>query len=229
MDNKNPVESLPEITRRLAELAEIPETSVAQFCKLLALKIEAAHYSTLYGEPKASDIKHSLNGVANAARKLDKALAVLFGESGSFGKQLAASFLEIALDDGAGEDITAYRRRLATLVDATGKAGGSADDLFPPLRSGRPAHSGDNPFFDRFVKGLFEIARALEGRKWAWSCYQNNYGDHREWKGTLVQAMNLLQPHLPQSGFIPKSQLGYVLERLAERYGADADENRPIH
>jgi hypothetical protein len=216
---------LPEdVGRRLAELAEIPATSIVQFCELLALNINTAHYSSTPhgGLPKASDIKHSLKRVATAARNLDEALGALFGESDNLGKRLVASFLEIALDDAAGEDITAYRRWLATLVDATAKAGKSADDMFPPPGSGRPAHSGDNPFFDRFVKSLYEIARALEGRKWAWSCYQNNYGDHRDWNGTLVEAMKLLGPHLPQSGFVPNVNLGYVLERLAERFGADA-------
>jgi hypothetical protein len=173
-----------DVGRDLATLAEVPETSFVQFCDLLAWQILEARLGTPPVSPapalsetdgvspggettpfaghviRGSDVSHSLDRVAAAAKNLDKALGAFFGDGGNFGKRGSAPFagalLESAIDDAVGGGdktigflprLTAYRRWLATLVEATEEARRRANDTFLPSRSGRPKGAGGNPFF----------------------------------------------------------------------------------
>jgi hypothetical protein len=139
--------------RRLAEVANVPESSFSRFCELLALEIETAHLGSAIDwreRVKADDVKCFLASVANDVRKLDKTFGALLGEGGSFGKDkgkgkgdaaaVAGSLLEIALGKAAGEwpptefmpQLTACRNWLATLIAATEAAGQHAVVMFDP-------------------------------------------------------------------------------------------------
>jgi hypothetical protein len=227
-----------DVGRALAKLAQISETSFMQFCDLLAAAIIPAKRDAPYAREviRASVVFKSLDRMLAAARKLDKALEPFFDKNGTAGVKFARALLETELvaageADAFGLQLTADRRRLAALIAATKKVRKSADGMFPPLpknkkRAGRPRGTDGNPCFDHFVMSLYEIARIAGGE---WTHHQNNYGDHREWGGTLTQALDMLRPYLPPSGFFPEGKkLGYALDRLAERFGADTGENQPI-
>jgi hypothetical protein len=232
--------SIPESdARHLAELAQVPECSRDRFCESLEWQILEAHFGNEWrSKPlKASDLKRSIRRVASAARALNQALGAFWSE-GRAGAR-AGSLLEVVLDAAAGERtasgvrVDAYRNGLALLIAATDEAGKRADAmLLPPppttknkKRAGRPRGAGGNPAFDNFVKRLYEIVPQAGGRPWTHN--PKSHGDG--WSGTLMQALELLRPYLPESGFFPKAKLGFVLQRLAKRYGSDTAETQSMH
>jgi hypothetical protein len=218
-----------DVGREIAKLAEIPETSFAQFCDLLATAITQTKRDSPYAREltRASDVFPSLDGVATAARALDKELGALFGEGNSFGKHrggavLACGLLEEAITDAVGGEgditigyprLTAYRRWLATVVAATEESKRRANERYLPSRRGRRKGAGGNLFFNNFVKSLQEIARLTGGR---WKHYKRR--NSAEWQSTLRPALKILRPYLPAKKFFPVADLdrsvAHVLDQL---------------
>jgi hypothetical protein len=225
--------ALPEdAARRLADLVEVPdEASFVQFRAELEMAIGLVHQLTALPRSRwkpitaKSDISPAIASVAKAARALDQALGALLVELGRFdeGASIAGSLLEQALDGAAGEvsdsgvrpRLTAYREWLTTLIGAAEAADSRAAELWPS-EVGRPTGSG-NPFFDYFVKRLYEISSKTGKQSWTYWKKADNSAS-----GTLIQALDLLQDHLPKSDFVPNGRLGNVLEPLVKRYRPDA-------
>lgn len=206
---------LPESdARRLAELAYIPEAYFSRFYELLMWQLLEAYLANLYlgraaasERIRASDIDDYLSSLETAARALDELLAAAsLGEDAS--AAVAGSLLEetFATGDASafGSCLAAYREGLTILIDAARKAGKLADDRFPPKRK-RGAPNDSNLPFDNFVKRLYETAEMTGGKLPRW------------YFETLIKALDLLRPYLPKSGFFPKGDLRYWLDRRAKQ------------
>jgi hypothetical protein len=226
-DDTKSIGDLPEDIRRVADLAHVPEASFGRFCELLEGILWEAYFANLYlgraaasERIRASDIKKDyLDRLATAARSLDEILAAaLLDEDASVA--VAGSLLEetFAAGDAAalGSRLAAYRDSLAALMAATGDAGKLADDRFPSKRK-QGAPSDSNLPFDNFVNRLYEIAEMTGGKFPRWYFV------------TLIQALDLLRPYLPKSGFFPKGNLGYWLERRAKQRNSDSAKNQLMH
>lgn len=210
-DEKPP--RLPENdARRLARLAQVPDTAFGRYYELLTWQLEEAYLANLYlGRAAASerirtsDIDDYLSRLQTAAPELDAILAAAsLGEEAS--AAVAGSLLEetLATGDatGFGARVSAYRHSLMALTKAAGEASKLANDRFPPKRT-RGAPGDSNLPFDNFVKRLYETAE-MTGRQLP-----------RWYFKTVIQALDLLRPYLPKSDFFPKGDLGLRLERRA--------------
>jgi hypothetical protein len=120
--------------------------------------------------------------------------------------------------------VTEYRSWLVTLITVTSKTHQLAIDLFP-RRVGRRRGAGGNPVFDEFVKELRTGARASGGQL---TLGRDAYADKATVKGPLLDALKILKPYLPKSGFFPAGNLGYALERISRRLTLDAAKTPPV-
>jgi hypothetical protein len=230
---------------RLAALACIPEQSRKQFGELLmraVLLARSANEIHLSPHGPASDVTQFLTLVKRTTQHFDKAIAMLQCEGVGADQRMAAQAAGILLDqlidaavlDGRNTSklpswktvyqqsnalpwLTQCRHLLALLITLTSKAEQRAADLFPKRR-GRPKGTGGNPAFDAFVKDLLDAARKSGGRL---THGRDAYANKPAWKGTLLQAMEILRLHLPKDRFFPAGNIGYALERVSKRFTAD--------
>ena len=237
---------------RLATLARIPKLSRKQFGELLTRAVVLAHVANeAYASPHgpASDVAQFLTRVKTTAQHLDKSIAMLHCEGVGADRRMAAGAAGILLDqaiDAAvldGHDtsklaswktvyeqsnglvwLTQSRHLLALLITLISKTEQHAADLFPRHR-GRPKQVGGNPAFNAFVKDILDIARRSGGRlPHGRDAYANKPAC---WKGTLLPALEILRPYLPEARFFPAGNLGYALERLSKRFRTDTAKIPP--
>jgi hypothetical protein len=204
--------------RRLAKLAQVPETSFERYYELLTWQLEEAYLANLYlggaaasERIRASDVDDYLSRLETAIRGLDAILAAAsLGQDAS--AAVAGSLLEETFATGGaaafGRRLAAYRDSLTVLLTAAGEASKLAADRFPPRRT-RGAPRDSNLPFNNFVNRLYETAEMTGGHFPRW------------YFKTLVQAVDLLRPYLPKSGFFPKGDLGLWLERRAKQRNCD--------
>jgi hypothetical protein len=234
-----------KIVSRLAALARIPKSSRKQFGELLARAVLLAHAvnkAHLSPHGPASDMTRFLARAKTAAERLEEAIARLEGKGvDTEDQRMAAEAAGIMLDQdlhasftdekdtlnvepwltefrqlGALPWLTEYRGWLAALIAASSRTEQRATDLFP-TRRGRRRGTG-NTAFDGFVRDLREAVQKSSGYL---THGRDGYANKPAWKSTLLQALEILRPHLPKAGFFPAGNLGYALERLSKQFRAD--------
>jgi hypothetical protein len=67
--------------------------------------------------------------------------------------------------------------------------------------------------FDRFIEALLVAARQRRGD---WTIGRG--ADGVTYTGTLLEAVELLKPYLPQKGFLPAGTLGRSIEYVREKF-----------
>jgi hypothetical protein len=211
-----------KVVLQLAQLAGVPPTSHAKFGDLITFAIVEAdidHPIVRGNLPKArlSDVVRDLRSVRKAAKSLDAILEQL-GHKHTDGRRWHARVLAVSLLPNWSD----YRRRLKALIAETSQAEQRAKSAYPFLkRRGRPKGIGGNRAFDTFVGRLYEIARRTGGR---WS--HSKVPDEAKWKGSLMEALEILKPYLPQRHFFPNANLGRSLEHLIGQLRAEAGRTK---
>jgi hypothetical protein len=233
-----------EVVSRLATLAHIPKESREQFGERLRSGIALAHTANevrRLPHGPGSDVARFLRRVKTTAQHLDQVIAMLQGKGVATDQRMAAEAAGVWLDQeldasfvarqdtsnvqpwlaefrqlGALPWLTEYRRWLARLIETSSTTEQRATDLFP-TRRGRRRGTG-NTAFDGFVSNLREAVQKSGGHL---THGRDAYANKQAWKSTLLQALEILRPHLPTAGFFPAGNLGYALERLSKQFRAD--------
>jgi hypothetical protein len=217
----------------LADLAIIPEPRRVIFANQMRKAIWSANINVVFVRPglphaRASDVADALKPLKMAAKDLEEALAVLVRDLRR--TRTVATRLDAALRALGGKDTDArkyhakmlalgslqgwsdHQHYLKKLIDEISLAEPRAISISHTLiRRGRPKGAGGNRAFNTFVNSLDQIADA-NGGKWTLSSDPVAHPKER-WTGTLMDAMEILRPHLPE-GFFPDANLGRSLEHV---------------
>lgn len=95
------------------------------------------------------------------------------------------------------------------------EAGASAErEAKSEVKKGRKG-AGGNPAFDRMIESL-HMQALQRGKKWAltWNAIEG------KWEGTFIEAVTILRPYLPSSGFFPTGQLGRAIRYIRDKLSA---------
>lgn len=198
---------------QLASLAKIKADRQADFASPIRNIILDAHLNNdLYRNLSAIDVRRYLLSVRNKARDLEKALAAVdVGSKGS--AESAGNLLEIELTKSKLKELPHYQRVLLELTKA-------ADAMIQLIGSKRgPKGAGGNLAFDLFIEGLHMAARMFGGK---WTIFRSVDG---KWKGTFLEAVNILKPLLPQ-GLLPSADIGRSIEHIRKRLEDHIAKNR---
>jgi hypothetical protein len=155
-----------------------------------------------------------VSDVLKAARNLQKELRALHGSNAA--AQFACDLIDYGLVSAVpkGEQLLAsdYLRILNIFV----KAGTSAErEAKSYSKRGRRKGAGGNLAFDRMIEDLIMSARA-RGKAWtlSWNAYEKKF------EGTILEAVTILRPYLPSSGFFPKGELGRAIRYIRDKLSA---------
>ncbi|MCS3498671.1 hypothetical protein M2189_002370 [Bradyrhizobium japonicum] len=198
--------------RRLADLAHVRESSLSDFSQNVCNIIIDAHLNvaSMRGS-SAPKVKEALSSVAKQAAKLAATLRkmdlkIAGGTGGS--DQTAGTHLEWELAKLKEPLFPKYPE----LLDLLHAAATSARTLSVPKRG--PKGAGGNQAFDVFIEQLNIAAYVRDGR---WSVHRATDGT---WKGSILEALQLLKPYLP-ARFFPPGELGrsvdHILGKLRKR------------
>lgn len=198
---------------QLAHLAKIKGDRQTDFVNPIRNIILDAHLNNdLYRNLSAVEVRRYLLSVRNKARDLEKALvAVDVGSKGS--AESAGNLLEIELTKSKLKELPHYQNALFELTKA-------ADAMIQQIGSKRgPKGAGGNLAFDLFIEGLHMAALMFGGN---WTNFRSVDG---EWKGTFLEALNILKPYLPQ-GMLPSADMGRSIEHIRKRLKDHVAKNR---
>jgi len=173
---------------------------------ILDAHLADATYRTL----SIPEVKKALNNVANQAIQLAELLSALDIGRGSRGSLQRAGVLieaELFLQQTKARRILLpkYIDLLAGLSSAARRAAQKPMHL--------PKGAGGNPAFDRCIESLLMAPRMSGGG--SWTNYRSTDGI---WKGTLLEALGILEKYLPPR-FFPSGELGRSVEHIRKKLG----------
>jgi hypothetical protein len=212
---KLPFPSEPEM-EQLARLLSLDESKIHHFSGSINGIIWDAHaLHAFYGQRhKPTDVVEHVSDVLKAARNLQKELRALHGSNAA--AQSACDLIDYGLVSAVpkGERLLAsdYLRLLNIFV----KAGTSAErEEKSYSKRGRRKGAGGNLAFDLMIEDLIMSARA-RGKAWtlSWNAYEKKF------EGTILEAVTILRPYLPSSGFFPKGVLGRAIRHVRDKLSA---------
>jgi hypothetical protein len=192
-------------SRQIAKLAKINNSSwFGQHIHSIILDAHLSHASFL--TLSIPQVKNVLESVATQANRWGEILSKLDVGGGSRGSKEYAGWLierELALQQfevGGMVLLPQYIELLHGLSSAAQRA------KQKPMHV--PKGAGGNPAFDIFIEDLL-IAARMAGGNWS-----NSRSGDQTWKGTLLQALEILKEYLPQKGFFPPGELGRSVEHI---------------
>jgi hypothetical protein len=189
--------------RCIAKLAEVDNASA--FGQSIRSVILDAHlFHAQYKTFSAPRVRTSLKGVASQANQIRKTLSRLDVGRGSQGSEDYAGYLiEVELSALQDSEKMILIPEYIDLLDALSSAARLAER--------KPIHqlkgAGGNPAFDLFIHHLLMAARMRGGR---WTIFRSR---DQTWTGTLLEALEILKPYLPKSGFFPPG-LGRSIDHI---------------
>src|SRR5262249_9023368 len=194
-------------SRHIAELAKAKDAS--SFARTIESRILDAHLSDMsFRTLSIPQVKILLKRVASDANRLRHILSKLDVGRGSKGSKYEAGWLigrELGFQQvELGE--TGLIPEYTDLLDALSGAAQRAKQKSMRM----PKGAGGNPAFDRFIEDLLMAARMLGGD---WTNYRARDG---VWKGTLLEALGILEKYLPE-GFFPPGELGRSVEHIRKK------------
>jgi hypothetical protein len=190
--------------RHIARLAKVDHPFHATINGIiLDAHLADATYRTL----SIPQVKVALNNVGNQAIQLAELLSALDIGRGSRGSLQRAGVLieaELFLEQMKARPI--LLPKYIDLLDGLSSAARRAAQK--PMHP--PKGAGGNPAFDRFIEDLLMAARSRGG---TWTNYRP---DGKEWKGTLLEALEVLKKYLP-ARFFPPGELGRSVEHIRKK------------
>ena len=163
-----------------------------------------------------SEVKKTINGVAEQANLLKKMLSQLDLGSGSRGSLMEAGRrieVELYASQGGMMQLPEYIVLLDALKTSAQRA------VSKPMSF--PRGAGGNPAFDTFIEQLLMTARMHGG---SWTNYRSK--DER-WTGTLLKALEILKKYLP-ARFFPPGDLGCSVQHIREKLDKDIARSRGL-
>jgi hypothetical protein len=192
-------------SRQIAELAGIDYSS--WFCHhihsiILDAHLNHASFLTL----SIPEVRTTIEGVATQTNRLGEILSKLDVGRGSRGSKEYAGWLierELVLQQLEVGGMVLLPQYIELLHGLSSAAQRAAQKPMHP-----PKGAGGNPAFDSFIEDLLMAGRMLGG---SWS---NSRSRDQIWKGTLLEALEILKEYLPRKGFLPPGELGRSVEHI---------------
>jgi hypothetical protein len=191
--------------RRIANLAKVDHPlhgTINGF--ILDAHLADATYRTL----SIPQVKAALKNVANQANQLQELLSTLdigrksIGSLNHAGKLIEIELFVLQQTRVRRILLPKYIELLERLSNAARRA--AQKPMHPPKGA------GGNPAFDRLVEGLVMAALSHGGR---WTNYRS---DGKEWKGTLLEALEILKKYLP-ARFFPPGEVGRSVDHIRKK------------
>jgi hypothetical protein len=190
--------------RYIAELARVDGQSIRSI--ILDAHLYHAQFRTL----SIPRVRGALKSVVNQANRLRKILGQLDVGRGSRGSENYAGYLiegELSVLKQIDSEKMILMPAYIDLLDALSSAAQRAEQKLMHL----PKGASGNPAFDFFIQNLLAAAWMRGG---SWTNYRSRDGT---WKGTLPEALKILQKYLPQRGFFPPGELGRSVEHIRKK------------
>jgi hypothetical protein len=218
--------------REVAQIARVPDASQTSFVRLLGSAIKRAN--KVSSPPEGKNVsagvltKEYFDPIVRAAKDLRVALERLQGEhDAEAARSMAASHfyseaLQLLIGPGDGAALVGDlidSLRLGTVVEAAERASERAKSWLP--KAGRKKGTGRPPF-DMFVMALLEASNQTAGRL---TIYRTSHENGR-WAGSLLKAVQQLQPLLPMTNFFPAGTLGPSLDTVYQRWRSEVGKSR---
>ena len=193
--------------RHIAELAKVDDALLLRRSIdsiILDAHLTDASFRTL----SIPQVRNALNGVATQANRLGKILSKLdVGRESKGSEKEAGRLIELELAVQQFEIsgmvlLPEYIDLLDTLSSAAQRA------KQKPMHV--PKGAGGNWAFDNFIEDLVMAARMGGG---SWTIYRSR---DDTWKGTLLEALGLLEKYLPEK-FFPTVKLGRSVEHIRKK------------
>src|SRR5439155_19430503 len=189
---------------------------ISQFSSSIKGIICDAHdLHAFYGQRhKPTDVVNRISGILKAAQNLQEHLRSVHNPNAD--AQSACDLIDYALVSGVPKEERLLASDYLRLLNMFLKAGTSAErEAILYAKRGQRKGAGGNLAFDRMIEDLIMTARA-RGKYWTltWNYVEN------KWEGTLIEAVTILRPYLPSSGFFPKGQLGRAIRHIRDKLSA---------
>ncbi len=203
--------------QRLAELANVDADSLSIFCEHIRSLILDAHLSdaSLQGLSKPR-VKSFLTNVASQAQQLSDHLRAI-DVDGRGSADHAGFLLEMELGKIQFNNNSILLPDYVTILDnlsAAARRGAS---------SIKSKHGQRNLAFNQFIEALWLIAWQYRGH---WTLYRSA---QKTWKGTILEALKILQGYLPPH-FFPGGVLGrsveYAISKLKKHITKNQEPRR---
>jgi hypothetical protein len=196
-------------SKTIASLAKINTSSVSSLSQSLRSIILDAHLNdAAYRKYSIPKVKAALQKVRDDALKLSGSLQdldVKIGTGTNGSTQLAGFLLENELWKIKFREQELLIPDYLQLLAVVGRAAIQAATV-PKAKRG-PRAAGGNRAFDLFVESLEMVARMHGGR---WTNYRSADG---VWTGSLLKALDILKPYLPEKLF-PPVELGRSVDNI---------------
>jgi hypothetical protein len=190
---------------RISRLANVSNHS--EFGQQICSIILDAYWNHASRKVSNEKVRASLDKVRERARLLKNA-------SREIDVRAPAEYAGLLLEDELGK--AQFKEQLilfpdwTDLLDLLASAACSAEQRLNPKRGRKPA-AGGNFAFDTFVHNLLMLARQYRGR---WSLYRRS---DRIYTGTLLEAISILEPYLPDKLFPQNVNLGRSVEHIRKK------------
>lgn len=153
----------------------------------------------------AVEIRKHLRSISRKASDLSQSLSAIdVGRGGS--AENAGYLLEVRLADFAFRQGLMLIPEFEALLDAVSKAASEAART--RLFKRGPKGAGGNAAFNLFLVLLLNAALQKRG---SWTIYKSSNG---KWSGSLLEALGILKPYLPDD-FFPPAELGRSVQHIA--------------
>ena len=201
--------------RKIAKLAKVDEPS-AFGQHILSIMLDAHLNNTSLRNLSIPKVRKTLQSVKKKAQQLGNTLRHIdVGANGS------ANYVGMLLE----YQIAYFRFRnkavlipdYVKLLTALQKAASSAARLTKAERG--PKGASGNRAFNCFIESLYMAAWQRRGK---WTNYASDAGP---WTGSLLEALKILEPYLPED-FFPGGVLGRSIEHIKKRLMDNITKNR---
>jgi hypothetical protein len=191
---------------RISKLAKVSDHSGfgQHICSVV---ICDAHRNQASRRVSNEKVRASLDKVRKRARLLENALREIDVEAPA---EYAGLLLEYELGQVQFKEQLILFPEWTDLLDLLASAASSAEQRLNPKRGRKPA-AGGNFAFDTFVRQLLMAPRQWSRR---WSLYRCPDGTY---KGTLLEAIAILRPYLPDKLFPQNVNLGRSVQHIRKK------------
>ena len=196
-----------EVALQVAELADVPSGEIDQFCELVQGTVE--NVWQIDKRARSSKQGQALIDAAQAARTLYKAFGKLNQQDRDWVESLLA---RNPWYGGRLRELPLIVWRIAHLFStATGKSlqGGGAQEAVSPKRPDWRQRTVKDVTFENFLSHLLVDVDESGG--------QLTFTKHGG-TGTLIEALDILRPHLPD-GVVPKGLPLGTIQKIKTNYG----------
>jgi len=197
------------VAEQIAELARVPAGECPPFCDAISETVQRVWYLDRRAVSASSRPGRALHKAAEAARTLNEAICSLNKDDREWVERLMAQPLYRELSHE-------FLQTVSRIDDLFSTAIGKSSPLMPgsaTLRNnkGRRKGAANDPMFEVLIRHILLFTAEAGGEL----SLDKNYR-----KGTLINVLNILRPHLPK-GVLPNVLPYGTLQRIKTKFSKD--------